>query len=208
MKAAGRYKIIFWDWGRVRGDFDYDEFILSLARLFLVSPYHIVSFLDEGEPSTFDQLECGWSEEKIHQEFVKRFGYVPLESFIQRFCSGVKSKDYRHVDPLLDRIAASGVKQGMISNINCIHAGHIVKTDPDSFRHIPSELRFFSFELGCKKPDVFPLVFDRCQVKPEECIFFDDLEENVRGFNALGGKGFIFYGFFDAEAELIKLGVI
>jgi putative hydrolase of the HAD superfamily len=47
---------------------------------------------------------------------------------------------------------------------------------------------FFSYELGMHKPDpeIFLCVCSRIITPPEQCIFIDDLHENVQGARSIG----------------------
>jgi epoxide hydrolase-like predicted phosphatase len=48
-----------------------------------------------------------------------------------------------------------------------------------------------SGEVGLRKPEpeIFHLAADRIGLRPEECVFIDDLELNVDGARALGMTG-------------------
>lgn len=48
--------------------------------------------------------------------------------------------------------------------------------------------RFFSYELGCSKPDpeIYRQVLDRLGARGEQCFFIDDMAENVEAARAEG----------------------
>ena len=54
----------------------------------------------------------------------------------------------------------------------------------------------FSAPLKMAKPDpqIYRYLFETFSLKPEECFFIDDLEENVRAGKALGMDGIVFKG--------------
>ncbi|OUN35288.1 HAD family hydrolase [Lachnoclostridium sp. An76] len=54
----------------------------------------------------------------------------------------------------------------------------------------------FSAPLKMAKPDpqIYRYLFETFSLKPEECFFIDDLEENVRAGRALGMDGIVFKG--------------
>ncbi len=66
-----------------------------------------------------------------------------------------------------------------------------------------------SAEEGIRKPGskIYKLMTERLKVKPSECVFIDDLIENVKGARKLGIKSFQFKSSFQCEKELRKLGV-
>ena len=57
-------------------------------------------------------------------------------------------------------------------------------------------------------PEIYKLLLERYELVPEECVFLDDLEENVRAAEAFGIHTILFGNKEQAERELLKLGVI
>jgi putative hydrolase of the HAD superfamily len=49
---------------------------------------------------------------------------------------------------------------------------------------------FLSYEMGLKKPDkrIYEKVVEEIGAKPEQCLFFDDLEENLNAAKEVGLK--------------------
>lgn len=107
---------------------------------------------------------------------------------------------------VLARAKAAGYKVLLLSN-----------TDPERFafvrRRFP-EILFFdgyvlSYELKLLKPD--PAIYlaaarHGCS-EPAECVFIDDMEENVKGAVAAGLHGILYRPETDLAAELRKLGL-
>ena len=52
----------------------------------------------------------------------------------------------------------------------------------------------FSAEVKCMKPqkEMYLHLYERFGLKPEECFFLDDLEENIQGARETGMKGYCF----------------
>ena len=57
------------------------------------------------------------------------------------------------------------------------------------------------------EPEFYKLLCDRYSLVPEECLFFDDLERNIKAAKECGFNAFIFTNKDEAEEELRKLGV-
>ncbi len=57
-----------------------------------------------------------------------------------------------------------------------------------------------SFRYQIIKPDdaIYQKLFELFDLKPEECLFFDDKEENIEGAIRNGMKGHVFVGYEDA----------
>jgi putative hydrolase of the HAD superfamily len=107
---------------------------------------------------------------------------------------------------VLARIKAAGYKTLLLSN-----------TDPERFgfvrRRFP-EILFFdgyvlSYELKLLKPDpaIYLAAARLAGSAPSECVFIDDMEENVKGAAAAGLAGIVYRPETDLAAELRKLGL-
>ena len=66
-----------------------------------------------------------------------------------------------------------------------------------------------SFQEKVVKPDreMYELLLTRYSLVPEECVFMDDLEPNVKAARECGFNAFVFTTKDEAEEELRKLGV-
>lgn len=71
------------------------------------------------------------------------------------------------------------------------------------------DIRINSSYLGIRKPgkEIYLITSRRLGVEPNECIFVDDLEENVRGARKAGMISFQFKSPKQTEKQLKKLGV-
>lgn len=112
----------------------------------------------------------------------------------------------RAVARLLARVRQAGYRTLLLSN-----------TDPERFgfvlRRFPELLIFdgyvLSFELGLLKPDpaIYLAAARLAGCPPSECVFIDDIEENVRGAEEVGMVGVHYRPQSDLEAELKGLGL-
>jgi HAD superfamily hydrolase (TIGR01509 family) len=107
---------------------------------------------------------------------------------------------------VLGRAKAAGYRLLLLSN-----------TDPERFgfvrRRFP-EVRIFdgfvlSYELKLLKPDpaIYLAAARMAGSEPGECVFIDDMEENVKGAVAAGLAGIVYRPETDLEEELRKLGL-
>ncbi|WP_075718760.1 HAD family hydrolase [Roseburia sp. 499] len=67
----------------------------------------------------------------------------------------------------------------------------------------------FSFEVCQTKPEpeIYQTLFEKYNLKPEECVFMDDNEKNVIAAREAGMQAIWFKNKEQAETELEKLGV-
>ena len=104
------------------------------------------------------------------------------------------------------RLRSSGLKLVLLSN-----------TDPVRYEFVRSrfpETQFFdayvlSYELGLLKPEpgIYLEAARRAGCPPEECVFIDDLAENVAGAEAVGMTGIVYAPKTDLAAALRCLGI-
>jgi HAD superfamily hydrolase (TIGR01509 family) len=110
------------------------------------------------------------------------------------------------VTQLLRRVKAAGYWTVLLSN-----------TDPERFDFVRKrfpEILFFddyvlSYELRLTKPDpaIYLEAARRAGCRPGECVFIDDMEENVKSALETGLCGIHYRPETDLEAELKKLGL-
>lgn len=84
------------------------------------------------------------------------------------------------------------------------------KTRADSLDFLPlTDGNIFSYTIREIKPDaaIYQALCRRYELKPEECVFIDDLPENIRGAKAVGMEGIVFTDLEHTLEELKKLGV-
>ncbi|MDO4565990.1 MAG: HAD family phosphatase [Oscillospiraceae bacterium] len=67
-----------------------------------------------------------------------------------------------------------------------------------------------SCETGLSKPDVriYELFCERFSLKAEECLFTDDMAQNIEGAKKAGMRALLFEGPSALEKELITLGLL
>jgi putative hydrolase of the HAD superfamily len=72
---------------------------------------------------------------------------------------------------------------------------------------VEADVAVFSCECGLIKPDraIYLELIRRLGRKPEEIVFFDDLEPNVDAARAVGINAFLWTGLERAKADLATL---
>jgi putative hydrolase of the HAD superfamily len=93
------------------------------------------------------------------------------------------------------------------SNTNELHARHFCRQFAAWLR--PFDALVLSHEVGVRKPKAG--FFEHCTrlagCGPAECLFIDDLADNVAGARACGWQGLRYTGFPDLCNQLTNLGV-
>lgn len=118
-------------------------------------------------------------------------------------CSGIMGK-YDYTQGWIMTLKESGYKLYCITNFT--PAGYEQCYDCISFIE-EFDGCVFSFREGIAKPDpeIYRRLLKRYDLKPEECVFIDDTEENVFSAQKLGMAGIVFTGYEDAAAKLAEI---
>lgn len=94
----------------------------------------------------------------------------------------------------------------VVSNTNILHFEMLRQTYP-IFRHFHGYV--LSYEIRAMKPDAhfYAAALAMAGCAPEECIFIDDLRENVAGANLAGFDGICFESFAQLSKEFMCRGI-
>ena len=194
------------DLGRVVLWFDNNIFLRKLAER-AGKPFADVKATVHGDLELFRRFDGGVVTP--YEVFERVTGLVgadmSYEAFFEMY-NDIFSLNAPAID-VLASVKAAGYKTLLLSN-----------TDPERFafvrRRFP-EILFFddyilSYELKLLKPDpaIYLAAARLACTSPQECVFIDDMEENVKGAVAAGFFGILYMPDTDLAAELRKLGLV
>jgi putative hydrolase of the HAD superfamily len=193
------------DLGRVVLWFDNNIFLRKLAER-AGKPFADVKAVIHGDLELFRRFDGGAVTPCAFFERVTGLvgADISYEAFFEMY-NDIFSLNAPVVD-VLASVKAAGYKTLLLSN-----------TDPERFnfvrRRFP-EVVFFdhyvlSYELKLLKPDpaIYLAAARLAGTQPQECVFIDDMEENVKGAVAAGFFGILYMPDTDLAAELRKLGL-
>ena len=68
----------------------------------------------------------------------------------------------------------------------------------------------YSFDVGVRKPEkeIYEIAMQRANAKPQECLFIDDLLENIQAAKQIGIEGIHFRSSEQLKEDLVHLGII
>jgi HAD superfamily hydrolase (TIGR01509 family) len=194
------------DLGRVVLWFDNDIFLRKLADR-SGRPFEEVKAAIHGNLELIRLFDGGaLTPAQFYERVTRAAGAeIPYDVFYEIY-NDIFSLNPPAVD-VLARVKAAGYTTLLLSN-----------TDPERFgfirRRFP-EIFFFdgyvlSYELRLLKPNaaIYLEAARRAGSPPAECVFIDDMEENVKGAVATGLRGIVYLPETDLAAELQKLGLI
>lgn len=149
-------------------------------------------------------------------------GAAPIEDFEAALAARLRHLDGRAVDPagLLDGLfAALRPDEQMWEVVDALRAAGVTVTLlsnswGDRYPHDRLAASFddvvISEQVGLRKPDpaIYRLAAQRIDVVPEECVFVDDLELNVRAAEATGMTGLVHHSAAATRSALVDLGLL
>ena len=105
--------------------------------------------------------------------------------------------------PWIQELKRMGLNVYYLSN----YSAFSVAANPDVLDFIPyMDGGVFSFEVKAVKPEpeIYRCLCDKYGLKPEECLFTDDVPANVNGAQACGFQGIVFEGYEKTYPLIMK----
>jgi putative hydrolase of the HAD superfamily len=148
------------------------------------------------------RLERGeLSADEFSPQFGARLGVENTEGLVDRLFAGVGA-DERMLDAVRSAHDA-GVRTALISNS---WGDHGISYDRDLLSELFDAV-VISGEVGMHKPEpaIFLLGAERIGLRPEDCVFVDDLRENCQGAEEVGMTAILHRGADSTLPELERL---
>ena len=105
--------------------------------------------------------------------------------------------------PWIQELKRMGLNVYYLSN----YSAFSVEANPDVLDFIPyMDGGVFSFEVKAVKPEpeIYRCLCDKYGLKPEDCLFTDDVPANVNGAQACGFQGIVFEGYEKTYPLIMK----
>ena len=106
--------------------------------------------------------------------------------------------------PWVQELKGMGLNVYYLSNYSTFS----IAANPDVLDFIPCmDGGVFSFEVKAVKPEpeIYRCLCDKYGLKPEECLFTDDVPANVKGAQACGFQGIVFEGYEKTYPVIMKV---
>ena len=203
-----RRPAIIFDFGNVVAFFDYARAAATLgARIGLTGE----QLLDRLRTLGFAEMLKAYEA-----------GRVPAEDFVREVCRLV-GLDVTHeefaaawsdiftanesIAPLIAHLKAGGYTLVLGSNTNDLQAAHFRRQFAGTLAHF--DRLVLSFEVGEIKPSAafYLACAEAAGASPGECLFIDDLVENVEGADRAGLRGILYAGTEGLIGDLAAIGV-
>lgn len=197
-------KTIIFDIGNVLADFTWKEFLENkgftgeklerMARASVQNPY-------------WNEYDRGViTDEEIIQAFAD--SDPELEADIRRCFADMKGLVTRngYAIPWIRELKEKGYQTLYLSNFSETAAKDCAEA-LDFIPYMDGGILSYRDKVIKPMPEIYRLLIDRYQLVPEECVFLDDTEKNLKGAEAFGIHTILFKNREQAEEELQKLGV-
>lgn len=140
---------------------------------------------------------------KLLKPYLKEFNFSILEKEFFDFWFSGEKLDLALLK-YVKKLRKKGIKVFILSRNFKERTEYYRKNLPEIFNNI--DKAYFSWETGLVKPDprAYKAIFKEYKLRPEECIYFDDVKENVEVAKNLGFKAQKYKDLKSAKKFIVK----
>lgn len=182
-------KNIIFDFGNVIMNYNPDEI---LNHYELTPQEHDLLRKTIFESKEWPEIDAGKIDEKEATEIFTSRVPAELKSKVKQIMlTWPANVDfYESVFRFIDQLRKDGYKIYALSNTGMEFANFVKNSSMGDY----FDVFVFSAQEKLMKPDtkIYQCLLDRYNLKPEECLFIDDLAENTKAASELGMKSFTF----------------
>lgn len=203
-RSESKVKTIVFDIGNVLSQFCYEEHLKQFTED--ETKYQKLLTATVMSPQ-WNELDRGvWTEQEIVDSFVKNDPSIEKE--IRKMFAHMKGimKEYDDSTEWILELKEKGYQVLVLSNFSDL----ILRTNRDQMKFLEViDGGILSYREHVIKPDagIYRLLMEQYDLKPEECIFLDDREENVQAAQAVGWNAIQFTDRKAAVEEMKKYGI-
>jgi glucose-1-phosphatase len=198
-------KALLFDLGRVLVPFEFKRAYRAMEALTGLETAEIRTRL--AATNLFRQFETGLMEpEQFAANVMETLGFRCELPQFSEIWSSIFLPETLIPDSAIENLA-SRYRLIIVSNTNRLHFEMLERTYP-IFRHFFGHI--LSYQVKAMKPDpaLYAAALHMAECLPHECVFIDDLPENVDGAELAGFDGIVFQSFTQLSEELRRRGVL
>jgi len=198
-------KFIIFDLGQVLVKVLFPEFLLKFSAKFQIDPSEITDNRHNG--AHIDFMVGKISPVEFHQKTCEHFNHdMPIKKFKALWLQ-MLGEEIDGTGVIIDELEKSNCNLALLSNIDPWHFAHCQENFPVLNRF---SKKFLSYEMEMKKPDleIYQQVANELHAKPEECLFIDDLVENIEGAKQVGYDTIRFINPGQLRSALMDRGIL
>lgn len=192
-------KNLIFDFGKVLVDYDFEAFfkehVPDVERRQELTPL----LYNEAFQRQLDREEKSFDE--ILEDVVnKNKGLEPEIRFFKVHYPEIVTGEIQGMKDLLIQMKKEGYK--LYGLTNWCSKVYSTMERFDIFRLLDGQIISSEEHVIKPEPAIYQCLFERFNLKPEECVFTDDRAENIEGGRALGMEGIVFHDAKQYEQEL------
>ncbi len=197
-------KIIVFDLGGVLVELDYNQFLINISEEFNITIEEIVDNIDSETHKKY--MKGILSTEEYVDITCKKYNHsISFDRFKELWTTILKGQN----DPVAQIVTnlQQNYEMALLSNVDPWHFTYCKNNYPivSTFQK-----KFLSYEQQMLKPDpvFFQYVVNELNYSPEQCLFIDDLEENVQAAKEVGYQTIQFKNASQLYRNLTNLNLI
>jgi len=198
-------KYIIFDLGQVLIEVAFPEFVQKFAEEFSIDSALLTQNKNNGVHIDF--MEGKVSPEEFHEKICKYFNhFISIERF-KKLWLQMLGKQINETALIVDDLYEKKYNLVLLSNVDPWHFEYCEQNFP-VLQKIST--KFVSFKLKMKKPDlqIYRHVAKELEAKPEECLFIDDIVQNIEAAQQVGFDGIQFTDAKQLRENLVKRGIV
>lgn len=192
-------KNLIFDFGKVLVDYDFEAFFRSYipdaqrCQAFTPVLYNeeLQQSLDR-EERPFDVIMEEWIE--------KNKEFEPEIRYFNEHYSEIVTNEVEGMYDLLARLKREGYK--LYGLTNWCSKVYLTMAQFPVFQLLDGQIISSEEHTIKPEPEIYQRLFDKFNLKPQECIFTDDRAENIEGGRRMGMNGIVFKDAKQYETEL------
>lgn len=180
-----KYKNIIFDLGAVLLHFNPKALLKDLFGLSNDEVFDILKCISD--PVWLDMDRGIFSPEQVAEKLAGKFGKENMIKYLYEMSD--RLKPIPQGVEILNQVRRKGYKTYILSNLS--EFCYIKIKDFDFIKNFDGAI--YSYQHKCAKPDekIYQTLLNLYSLRPEECLFIDDLEVNIIGSKALGIDGIV-----------------
>ncbi len=195
-------KNLIFDFGKVLVDYDFEAFFRKYipdaerCRAFTPVLYNVeLQQLLDREERPFEVIMKEWIEK--NKEFETEIRY-----FNEHYPE-IVTNEVKGMYNLLSQLKTEGYK--LYGLTNWCSKVHLTMAQFPIFKLLDGQIISSEEKVIKPEPEIYHRLFNKFNIKPEECIFADDRAENIEGGKRLGMGGIVFTDAKQYERELRQI---
>ena len=197
-------KHVIFDLGQVLVKVDLQNFMAHFSKEFDITIFDLMQNQNDGAYQDF--MIGNLTSEQFHQKTCHRYNHFVSLDRLKFVWDTMLTGPVDGMAKVVNQLHENGYSLALLSNTDPWHFEYCQQYLPFLEKF---ESRFLSYDLKMKKPDaeIFLTVANALHTKPEQCVFIDDVRENIDSARSLNFKTIHFQDANQLRQELTEMGI-